>query len=166
MKLSHTSLIAMSGTIWLLIGAMLLPLGIHFLADVTVNPYLLRENSYPIINFVAQFTGGVEGAAILLIAVSLLVGSFKAKKVFSKVVKKGVARITSYPNPTHVTNIYGFKYLLLIGFMMSLGMCLRYFNVPKDIRGVIDVAVGSALINGGIAYFKAMCALKNSTCES
>lgn len=166
MKLSHHSLITISGTIWLVIGAFLLPLGIHFLADAAVNPYLLRDNSYPLLSFVSQYTGGVEGAAILLIAISLLVGSFKAKKVFTKVVNKGVSRITSFPNPTHLTNIYGFKYLLLIGFMVSLGMCLRYFGVPKDIRGVIDVAVGSALINGGLGYFKAMFALRNKACEN
>ena len=165
MKLSHQSLIILSGTIWLAIGAFLLPLGIHFLADAAIHTQLVREGSYPLLSFISQYTGGLESSAVILIAISLLIGSFKAKKVFSKVVKKGIARITSFPNPTEVTNIYGFKYLLLIGFMMCLGMGLRYFGVPKDVRGVIDVAVGSALINGGIAYYKAMFALRCKTCS-
>jgi hypothetical protein len=166
MKLSHQSLIALSGSLWLAIGAFLLPLGIHFIADVTINPQLLREQSYPLLSFVSQYTGGLEGAAILLIAASLMIGSLKAKKVFSKVVKKVVTRITSFPSPTKITNIYDYKYLILIGFMMSLGMALRYFGVPKDIRGVIDVIVGSALINGAIGYFKAMIALRNKACQT
>lgn len=165
MKLSHQSLIALSGSLWIIIGAFLLPLGIHFLTDIVVNYHLLREGGYPLVSLLSQYTGGVEGAVIILIAASLLLGTLKAKKVFSKVVGKGVSRIKSFPNPTEVTNIFGYKYLLLVGFMMSLGMGLRYFGVPKDIRGVIDVAVGSALINGGLAYFKAMFSLKKATCK-
>jgi len=37
---------------------------------------------------------------------------------------------------------------------MGLGMGIRYFGVPVDVRGLIDVAVGSALINGAMLYFR------------
>lgn len=162
MKLSHPSLIALSGTIWFAIGFSLLFLGIHFLLDGTLNPSLLTEEPHPLLAFIAHYTGGVQTAAFLLIALALLIGSLKAKKVLQKVVKKMVARISSFPNPTEITNIYSYSYLLLIGVMMLLGMGLRYFGVPKDIRGVIDVAVGSALLKGGISYFKEMVALRNA----
>ncbi len=150
MKLKHQTLIGISGAIWVAVGLFLLPLGLNFLGQ--------RDPSvaYPLLDFFAPMTGGIDTAVVLLIAFSLMLGTMKAKAVLSKVVVKNVKHIRSFPNPTEFTNIYGIKYILLIGFMISLGMALRYFGVPKDVRGVIDVAVGSALITGGISYFRNM----------
>ena len=37
---------------------------------------------------------------------------------------------------------------------MLMGMSLRWVSIPYDIKGVIDVAVGSALANGSAFYFR------------
>lgn len=154
MKMSHKNLIILAGTIWLAVGLFLFPLGVNFLAGAAVDPILIRQGSYPLISLLSPYVGGYETAAVVLITVALMVGSIKARKIFSKVVKKAITRITTFPNPTAVTNIFGIKYLLLIGLMICLGFLMRYFEVPKDVRGVIDVAVGSALIRGALAYYK------------
>ena len=36
--------------------------------------------------------------------------------------------------------------------MACLGFILRFF--PLDVRGAVDIAVGSALINGAILYLR------------
>jgi hypothetical protein len=39
--------------------------------------------------------------------------------------------------------------------MMALGLVFRFLPIPIDLRGLIDVAIGSALINGAMLYFRA-----------
>jgi hypothetical protein len=39
--------------------------------------------------------------------------------------------------------------------MMMLGMIFRYLPIPIDVRGFIDLAIGSALMNGAMLYFRA-----------
>jgi hypothetical protein len=41
----------------------------------------------------------------------------------------------------------------LIGAMVGLGVTLRFLPIPVDLRGFIDTAVGSALVNGAMLYF-------------
>ncbi|MEC7839488.1 MAG: hypothetical protein VX777_05575 [Chlamydiota bacterium] len=159
MKMSHKSLLIASGCIWLAIGLFLLPLGLKFIVGSIEEISKSPLNHYPLISSIAPFFGGVESAGVILIATSLMLGTMKAKMVLSKVVVKGITRIKSLPNPANFTDLYGLKYLLLVAFMMSLGMAMRYFDVPKDVRGVIDIAVGSALITGGITYFRSMSQL-------
>jgi len=166
MKLTHKSLIIISGCIWMAVGLFLFPLGLKFIAGAVQAVPISAIDQYPLINLIAPYIGGVETAAVFLIAISLMIGTMKAKMVLSKVVVKMVGRITSLPNPANFTDVYGLNYLLLIGFMMSLGMGMRYFGVPTDVRGVVDVAVGSALITGGITYFRCvgnLCCQKAKT---
>lgn len=154
-KLSHFGLVTLSGCIWTSIGMFLMPLGLFFLGEtLSATPSEVAMN-YPLVSMMSGFFGGTETAAVVIIALGLFIGSAKAKYVLSKTVNKGIARILALPNPAYVTNVYGFKYLLLVAFMISLGASLRYFGVPKDVRGMVDVAVGSALITGGTSYFRA-----------
>lgn len=154
MKLKHRTLIGISGVIWMGIGLFLLTLGLNYLVQSS-----LSDRSY-FFNALSWFIGVKELAIVALMVFALFLGSLKAKTVFGKVVVKNVKRIRSFPNPTEFTNIYGFKYFVLIAFMMFLGVVLRYFEVPLDIRGVIDVAVGSALVRGGIFYFRNLTPLE------
>jgi len=156
MNMSHRSLIIFSGCLWVAIGMFLMPTGLFFLTEVISGKSHVVMTDYPLISFLTHHMGSMEYAIILLLACGLFIGSLKAKLVLSKVVLKGVTRILSFPNPTAFTNIYGVKYLILIGGMMMLGMGMKVFQVPKDIRGVIDLAVGSALITAGFAYFRAV----------
>lgn len=166
MKLSHRTLLSLAALLWLVVGAILLPMGVGFLMDGVLTPQLVRDGSYPLLQAISPYSGGVESSVILLIAASLLIGSIKARRVFSKVVKKSVIKVSSLPNPAKVTAFFDRKYLILVGSMILLGISLRYFAVPKDIRGFINVAVGAALINGSSAYFKEVLRLKSCNIDS
>jgi hypothetical protein len=67
-----------------------------------------------------------------LVGLGIALGALKYRFVLSKTAK----RMASQP--------FRLRDLLLIGVMMGLGYLLRFF--PDPVRGVIDVAVGFALI--------------------
>ncbi len=78
----------------------------------------------------------IEGS--IWIALAVIVGLAKGHFVLSKTVHRMREKAP------------GVKYLLLIGLMVSMGMALRF--VPNQVRGFIDIAVGHALLYGGVLY--------------
>lgn len=149
-KVSHATLIFLSGFVWLTVGCFLLPLGLNFIVDA-----LLVENanqSYPVLKFLSPYVGGLDTAALLWISFSLMIGFIKGRRVFSKSVNRSVNRILSLPNPSSLSKMYTPAYYILLGSMVLLGVLVRF--APLDIRGGVDVAVGSALINGAVLYFR------------
>jgi hypothetical protein len=149
-KVSHVTLIALSGIVWLAVGCFLLPLGLNFVVAA-----LLKENAllpHPVLNFLAPYAGGLDQAALVWIAFMLLIGFLKGRRIFAKSVKRSVDRIFTLPNPVSISKIYTPGYYLLLGSMVLLGILVRYTTL--DIRGGVDIAIGSALINGAMLYFR------------
>jgi hypothetical protein len=158
-KVSHATLIFISGFVWLAVGCFLLPLGLNFVVES-----LLRENasqSHPVLHFLARFVGGMDSAAIVWIALTLFIGSLKGRKVFSKSVHRSVNRILAMPNPASLSKIYAPSYYILLGSMVLLGILVRF--TPQDVRGGVDIAVGAALINGAMLYFRQAWAARRAT---
>ncbi len=149
-KLAHRTHILIYGFLWLTVGLVLLPMGLNFI----VSSLLIenRAKAQPVLDFLAPMTGDRESAALVWIALMLAIGFLKARRIFAKSVQRSVLRLSSLPNPAPLSKLYPLSYYLLIGAMIFLGFLLRF--VPLDIRGGIDVAVGSALINGAVLYFK------------
>lgn len=82
-KVSHATLIFLSGFVWLAVGCFLLPLGLNF-----VVASLLKENAaqpHPILHFFAPYVGGMDTAAVIWIALALLIGTLKENGCFPKV---------------------------------------------------------------------------------
>lgn len=100
-------------------------------------------------------TGTPQKTAAFFIATGLLIGFFKARFVLIKTVRRVVARIAALPLPIPFKQVYGPTYWILLGSMMALGMVFRFLPIPIDVRGTIDVAIGSALLNGALFYFRA-----------
>lgn len=150
MKFSHTALIAFSGLLWLAVGFYLMPLGIKFLIQSTEaggdNLYLLK--------MITGMGASLESASLVLIAVGLAIGYAKSRAIFSKTVAKGIAHIRSLPEKASLTKVYTPRYLVLLAIMIFFGLSMKWFNVPLDIRGLVDVAVATALINGSMMYFR------------
>lgn len=161
MQLRHSTLVAISGVIWLAIGIFLLTLGLNLLTGTLVSV----EKNYPLLSILNGFIGSHEQSVILLVAVSLAIGYFKGRYVLAKSAHRVVTRIQTFPNPTSVGNLYSIPYYLLIVGMMGLGMLIKVFGVPSDIRGFVDVAIGAALINGAMIYFRMVLALRKPTVE-
>lgn len=147
--LSHKTLIYISGLVWLGVGFMLLRIGLNLL--LIPDPYNL---STPLLTYFSANFGSYAVALNLLLATALLIGYFKGKFVLGKSARKGVERIATFPNPTHFSNIYSSKYYILLGSMIFIGMSIKYLGIPTDIRGLIDIAIGVALLTGGMVYFR------------
>ena len=143
--LSHKTLIRISGTVWLLIGSFLLNLGINLLMRGVEKSEMTQ--------------------AIFLLTVALIVGHYKGRYVLAKVAERSFHRICALPNPTSLKNLYTRGNYVLIALMMALGMCMRAFDVPPIIRGCIDCAVGAALIQGSIRYYRLSSLSKESSKE-
>lgn len=158
LKLSHATMIALSGLVWLVVGCALLSLGLKLVMYSAYSQGF--DIRYPFLDFLTSLTGGVEQAALLLMAFSLYTGYCKAKFVLSKSVNRSINRIANMPNPSSIARIYSVGYYCLFGAMILLGMSIKWIGLPDDIRGAIDIAVGSALINGSILYFRKSLAFR------
>lgn len=148
---TRTFWIAFTGMIWLVTGMSLLTFGLHLIVQLS---QLFPFETHSLIARLTSFAGGREKAALALIIIGLILGFIKGRYVFTNTIRRIVERILQLPLPIKISQIYNKKYLFLIGGMILLGMSLRMLKVPQEIRGIIDVAVGSALINGAFAYFQ------------
>jgi hypothetical protein len=146
--MTHRSWIALSGFLWFFIGSFLLYKGLHLLTEAAFQPDSLCAKG-------AAIFGTPQQVATVLIAVGLIVGFFKGRFVLAKTVRRVVTRIASLPLPIHFRDAYSPAYWILIGSMVALGLSFRFLPIPLDIRGTIDIAIGSALIHGALLYFRA-----------
>ncbi|PJD98256.1 MAG: hypothetical protein CK425_00830 [Parachlamydia sp.] len=152
-KVSHKTLVAISGSVWIGVGLFLLQLGIGLLLEAMRIQLIVQTDKFPILNFLAGM-GGVKVAALMLVILSLIVGFFKGRFVLRKTVVRSVARIRSFPDPTMIYHLYSKGNIVLILAMMGLGMLMRFLGVASDVRAFIDIAVGMALIQGGVLYLR------------
>lgn len=153
MKLSHNKLIIISGLVWFAVGSYLLPLGLSLLSEAgrqELNP----AANLPLIRSLAPYVGGFEQGMLAIVVAALMIGFLKGRFVLGKSAMKVMDRIRSMSNPASLSGIYSPKYYLLIGGMVLLGMSIKVLGLPNDVRGFVDVTIGSALINGAMIYFR------------
>jgi hypothetical protein len=158
-KFSRKLMVAFSGVLWMLVGLSLLSLGLHLLSDAAEMPWSAIEESYPVLRSIGPVLGGHAAASVLLICGGLAIGYLKCRFVLAKTVRRVVTRIVKQPEPMAFGSAYSKGYIFLILGMMGLGMSIKYLGGPSDIRGLVDTAVGSALINGALLYFRNATAL-------
>lgn len=149
-KCSPVTLAWISGLIWIAVGCFLLTLGLKLLTSHIETP----SGNYPLVELISPYLGGAQQATVLLIAIALYIGFLKGKHVLGKSAKKGIDRLKGLPNPVSISKIYNKKYYLLLGGMVGLGLSIKYLGIPLDLRGFIDIAIGAALIQGAMIYFR------------
>lgn len=150
----HKTLIAISGALWFVIGLSLLTLGLNLINTVVETSSRLGTADYPLFSFFSSIAGGSDNASIVIITLCLILGFLKGKVIFKKSVSRVVRRIRSFSEPMPLYYIYSPAYYLLIGSMIFLGISIKYFGVPIDVRGFVDVTIGAALLNGSTLYFR------------
>lgn len=166
MKLRHTTLVFLSGIVWFAVGVFLLQLGLNLLVGVAQYDPAMGDKSYPMMDNLAPYLGGRNSTALVLIAVSLLIGNMKGKYVLGKSAKSGIERICAMSEPACLSKIYSPKYYILLGAMIGLGVLIKVFQLSSDIRGVVDTAIGAALLNGSLFYFRSAFALRKPATSS
>jgi hypothetical protein len=162
MFLRKTTWIAISGAIWFIVGVGLLTLGLHF---IVYKAQIEVQETSSLIAKIAPVVGGREQAALMLIVVGLIIGFIKGRFALAKTVQRVVERILKLKSPIKFSQVYSKGYLLLIAGMMLLGLSMKWLGLPMEIRGTIDVAIGSALMNGAVAYFRTAFVLLRRTEE-
>lgn len=116
--------------IWTLVGAGLLVMGLVFWFHF---PYL----------------GFVDAPHLGVGAIALSVGLVKGKLILDRTANRVIDRIDTLqePNPfKSIFQMFGAKTIALIVGMMSIGIDLRLAGVSFEIRGLIYIAVGIALL--------------------
>lgn len=149
MRLNHVPLIFISGSLWLIGGIILLSRGLAFLvlsAHAETLPAMTGA--------LASVVGSAQQASLCSIFVGLLIGFLKGRFILSKTASRLVYKIISLPAPVALRQVYGWKEAVLIGIMVCLGMLVRWLPLHMDVRGLISVAIGSALINGAVFFFR------------
>lgn len=148
MKIKQGFAIVLSGMIWMGVGVMLLVKGFSLLLHPVAGA------SSVLLPYFDAFSVSREQASLVLVSIGLVLGFLKGKLILAKSARRVITRIVSMSNPFPFTKIYGKSYLILLGSMILLGVSLRFIPVPYDLKGVIDVAIGSALTNGSAFYFR------------
>lgn len=158
MRVSHRVAIIFSGSLWLVIGVMLMYKGMNWIIAGTQEPASVKL--LPILTPLAR---GIEQSALILLCVAIFVGFMKARFILAKTVKKVVDRIVSQPEPVLLTQAYGKSYMLVLMAMILLGLSMKVAHLPYDLRGLIDVTIGSALTQGSMLYFRAAMSLRKTS---
>jgi hypothetical protein len=152
MKKAAVFWIVCSGVIWFAVGVFLLLFGVKLVVFSSIE----GAPHSPLFTEIARMLKSREQTALILVTAGLVLGFVKGRFVLSKTVVRVVSRIRALPEPIRFFDVYSIGYLALIASMILLGMTLRWLSVPSDIRGAIDIAVGSALMNGAMFYFRSV----------
>jgi hypothetical protein len=153
MKVRQGVAIALSGITWMGIGILLLTKGF----SLVLTPLSLSAGAL-FLPKLSSLVGSARQASLLLVCVAIFIGFLKGRLVLRKSADRIISRILSLPNPCSFFSIYPRSYLILLGSMMGLGMALKWIPIPYDLKGFIDIAVGSALTNGSAFYFRQLTA--------
>lgn len=152
LKFKAKTMIFLSGFVWFFMGTFLMWKGMRYLEEALV---VFQSDEYPLLSSLYSIAGGVSEAIVLVVFTALLIGVVKGRFVLGKSACRGIARLQSLPEPILLSNIYPLPYYGLYAVMMGMGMAMSLFKCPHDIRGFVDIAVGSALLNGSLCYFRA-----------
>ncbi len=86
----------------------------------------------------------------LLAPLGLAIGWAKGHFVLSKTMHRLKTRLASLSQPVSFRDAFPPLYLALVAGMVSLGILLRW--APDELRGVVDLAVGTALSSAALTY--------------
>ena len=147
--MTHVRAIFASGFIWMAVGASLLYKGL------TLIVHCFEMRSYgALFKTISKWAGSAEQAVLFLVCIGLFLGLLKGRLILAKSVRRVMSYILALPLPLKVSTVFPKSYLITICVMMCLGMSMRFLPITDDVRGLVDVAVGSGLMNGALLYFR------------
>lgn len=138
----------LAGVMWLGIGLLLLSRGLNYLKLLMAN-----HDTFVLFDSIGAKAISTDMKSYALVSLGIVMGFFKAHLTLKKMVEKNFVRISNM-DKVSLFKIYPLNSWLIIFFMMGMGMSLRLLPIPRDIYSLILIAVGSALIQGGIFYFR------------
>lgn len=149
MKMSIRKWIVVSGLTWLAVGSLLMVKGLKWITQA-----ITTSEGASLIQGLASLAGTTHQGGLFLICIALFIGFIKGRMILSKTVQRVVLRLRSQEAPIPLSHAYDRRYVLLLSSMMLLGLLFRFLPIGLDIRGAMDVAIGSALMHGAMLYFR------------
>lgn len=130
-KIKTRRLLLLAGFVWMLAGINILTIGIISYANIdhALYPY------------------GAIGTVLVFLVFHLF--------IFNKLIKKNSKRIYDIKEESSsVVRFLDTKGYIVMAFMMTLGICLRQFNlVPEWFISFFYTGLGAVLIVSGMAFF-------------
>jgi hypothetical protein len=123
-------LIAIAGLLWCAVGGMLWLHSVDWLRDL-------------------------RGAMAVPLALGLGLGVIAHLLLFSRIARKNLARLRSYPPRACLFAFQAWRGYLMITIMIALGVLLRHSSIPRHYLAVGYTAIGTALILSGLLVGKA-----------
>lgn len=160
MKLTARKAILLSGLLWLAIGILLLYKGISYLSITGHGVVNGTDQGFSLIKKLTEYTKNPQQSSLIIICIGLLIGLFKGRVVFRRTVDRVTLRIRSQKEPIAIGKVYSPGYVVLILGMMGFGVVFKYLPIPLDVKGLLDLSIGFALINGAMLYFRAALPLR------
>ncbi|MBY0450639.1 MAG: hypothetical protein K2X01_08460 [Cyanobacteria bacterium] len=135
-KLPSKSLLKLAFFLWATGGIVLCAFGLSRLSD---DP-----------TFVLQSANG-----LLTLGLVAVIGFFKGKFILSKTSQKNIDRLLAFTEPVKPIQVYSIRSWIVIGVMVLISLSLTWFSAPLFWRGVVNLAVGLALIVSSFCYLHA-----------
>lgn len=151
-----------SGLLPLLIGFFLVRLGLHFLLTAVLEARFALD-TLPLFQLGTLCSLSADSTLWSLLCIAFFLGIFKGRFVLIKSTERNIERLLAMHAPIPITKMYTLKYYFMICLMMLLGMGMNWLGVPDDIRGVIDVAVGIGVFQGGLVAMRSALRSSQST---
>lgn len=123
-------LILLSGTVWIVVGVILLTLAYSWLAAIRLS-------------MASEFTAFGCAAALLIHHFGFL-----------KVVDKNLGRILPMEGKQCAFSFMPWKSYVLVIFMVTMGIVLRHSSIPKSYLAILYVGIGIALILSSVRYIR------------
>ena len=129
-------LAAIAGSLWCAVGVMLCARAVDWLQDFH------------------------DALALPLGAGGLVLGVLAYLLMFSKIARKNIARLGSFPARACVFAFQGWRGYGIIAFMVALGVALRHSPIPRHYLAVAYLAIGTALTLSSVLLYRTFLALR------
>lgn len=151
MQLTKKTWLLFSWLSWLIIGSVLFFKGIGFILMICYAP---DSPVSPVFKKLVKLFGGTEQVIVSFIISALVIGILKSHFILSKTSGRIIERLQKRPfEKISLGSVYDKKYYFILLLMMGIGIFFRFVPCSLDLRGLIDIAVGFALIHGSLSYF-------------
>lgn len=89
-----------------------------------------------------------------LVGLSLIIGYLKSYLVLRPSIKRIIWYLASQGKMVPLKGMLPRKDRLVLLLMVSIGVISRFLPIPFDVRGCIDMVIGSALVHGGMMLYQ------------
>lgn len=143
-KLQKRQLLALAFLLWIAGGIALMTTGIGRLREVAMTMPMTEMG--------------------IGLAIATAIGIAKGRFVLRKTAARNIERLQAVTEALSPVMVYNVRSWILIELMMLLSAALTWFNAPIYVRGLVNVAVGLALVVSSLYYWAVL--KSNSPSES